>query len=342
MPLHLVPPGKRKDNRFYLVRGTVSGRDIEVSAKTADLKAARKFARDFEAALAQDRLPRPGEAVTFKTAAALYAEAREIDLGDNRHPDARRLNRLVAVIGGKLVGDIRHADLVAAAAQLHPNKAPATKNREIMRPAAAVLHYAAENDFCPWLRIKLFREPRPKTRAVSEDTAALVVQAAPDGARRLFLLWSFHLGTRISDTLAVEWPNIDLSRQTVRMRIGKRNGLWTEKPLHPEIFEALAAIPEDGRGLHVFPWRTKSGVYRWLRPLVGGIGIAFTPHMARHSLGTWLNAKGEGLRTIMGALDHADPKSSIRYQAADVEIVRAATQKLGDLAGRPPRKAQNV
>jgi hypothetical protein len=54
----------------------------------------------------------------------------------------------------------------------------------------------------------------------------------------------------------------------------------------------------------------------------------FTAHMARHSLGTWLNEDGAGLRTIMEALGHADVHSSIRYQSADVEIVRAAINKV--------------
>lgn len=61
------------------------------------------------------------------------------------------------------------------------------------------------------------------------------------------------------------------------------------------------------------------------------LGLAFTPHMARHSLGTWLNAQGAGLKTIMAALGHADPKSSMRYQTADVEIVRQAGAKVGRL-----------
>ena len=145
------------------------------------------------------------------------------------------------------------------------------------------------------------------------------------------LVWLFRMGTRISDTLQVRWDAIDLQRQTVRLRIGKADN-WTELPLHPELVELLAAIPHaeraDNPGGRLFPWTQKSGVYRWLRPLVREMGVAFTPHMARHSLGTWLNEGGAGLRTIMGALHHRDPQSSIRYQMADVEIIRAATAQL--------------
>lgn len=42
--LKLVPPGARKGNKFYLLRGTVGGRTVEVSTKTADVAAARQVA----------------------------------------------------------------------------------------------------------------------------------------------------------------------------------------------------------------------------------------------------------------------------------------------------------
>lgn len=238
-----------------------------------------------------------------------------------------RIERLKRALGRRVVADIRQVHLVDAANLLCGGRSPATKNREVMRPAAAILHYASRNGFCPWLRIELFREARPKTRAVSVGTAAMLVRAAPAGMPRLFLLWSFRQGTRISDTLSVDWRNINLPRQTVRLKIGKTDS-WMEAPLHPEVFEQLAAIPEEDRGGRLFPWSQKSGVYRWLRPMVRQLGVEFTPHMARHSLGTWLNESGAGLRTIMGALGHTDPKSSMRYQSADVEIVRAASQRL--------------
>lgn len=336
MPLKLIPPGRRRGNPFYLVRGSVGGREFEVSTKTTNEAAARKFSRDFAKALAENRLPGPGETLTFMRAVDLY-----IDYRDPSKADRARLAKLAVVIGRKMVADIRQVDLVEAANLIAANKAPATKNREVMRPAAAVLHYAERNGFCKWLRVALFREARPKTRAVSIDTAARLVEAAPDGPRRLFLLWSFRQGTRISDTLRVEWAAIDLPRQVVRLRIGKTDR-WTEAPLHPEIFEALAAIPADERRGRLFPWGQKTGVYAWLRPMTRALGIEFTPHMARHSLGTWLNEAGAGLRTIMAALGHSDAKSSIRYQSADVEIVRAASQKLGHLSGDRPRKARDA
>ena len=58
---------------------------------------------------------------------------------------------------------------------------------------------------------------------------------------------------------------------------------WREKPLDEEVFAALAN-DSDKEG-YVFPWRTRSGVHKWLRPLTRKLKVTFTPHMARHFVG---------------------------------------------------------
>src|SRR6185437_11559301 len=251
---------------------------------------------------------------------------------------------------------LRQADLIEAANTLHPGRAAATRNREVMRPAAAVLHYCARNGFCGWLRIELFKEPRAKTRAVSREAATAIISgvsemptyqrarsakwmAAAEAKQRkkqLLLLWLFRQGPRISDALKIQGENIDMARRTVTRRIGKTDEHDVVEPLHDEVWELLANDPPGAGWL--FPWRTKSGVYKWLRPLAKGLDIAFTPHMARHSLGKWLNEEGASLREIMDTLHHTDPKSSIRYQSTDIEVIRQTGKRLGNLLGREPRK----
>ncbi len=273
--------------------------------------------------------------MTFARAADAYLEFKDRAA---RHPDIRRLRRLKRALGhAKLVRDVVHADLVAAAKALKPDGTPATRNREVIGPAAAVLHYAAENGWRGWLRIKRFKEPRPATRAAAPEVPTLLLANLPapkhrDAGllwhRRLLVLWLFRQGDRVSDPLRVEWPQIDLEARNVTLRIGKGDR-WRIVPLDDQVWECLANAPaEVERDGPLFPWETRSGVYAWLRPLVRRLGIAFTPHMARHSLGKALNDAGEGLRTIMDTLGHADAKSSMRYQAGDIEVVRAAKRKL--------------
>jgi site-specific recombinase XerD len=348
MPLYLVAPGERikivggkpYPNRFYLVRGEVGGRNYEVSSKTADETAARIFKNDLETRLLSGRVPGPGEAITFPQATEFYIASIDATEGD-----ARRIRRVAAAIGDKLVAEVQHADLVAAAELVMPGRKPETKNRWVVKPGAAVLHYAAENKWRDWLRIRKLKEGPIVTRASDSATAqALLAALATErdaaktekkrrvaGRKLLLILWIFKHGNRISDPLRLTWEaSIDLPGKRYTMLVGKGNR-YREKPLDDEVFELLANEP-DQRG-RLFPWKTRSGVYKWLRPLVRRLKLTFTPHMARHYLGKHLNATGAGGKTVMAALDQADPQSAVRYQDADAEIVRTAIKRTPRLGG---------
>jgi integrase len=336
MSFTLIAPGERKRNPYWLARGQhpVTGRSVEISTKTRDKAAARRFAQEIWIGLAKSSPPRPGEAISFERMARLYAEFKDLDLDDPKsnlgrmRDDAVRLNRLIAVLGRDMVSDIGQARIVEVANQLCPGLSPATKNRDVVTPIAAALHYAAECEYRPWLRVRRFREAQPETRAVTMGIAAKLMTAASEGPQQLLLLWLFRHGTRITQTLGIKWSDISLTEQTFRL-YDKKARKWQVFPLHPEVFEQLAEIPGSDRTGNLWPWSSKASIYHWTGPLAAKLGIKFTPHMARHSLGTWLNAQGEGLRTIMAALGHNNPKSSVRYQAADVELVRAASKRVG-------------
>ena len=66
---------------------------------------------------------------------------------------------------------------MATAHDLFPGRKPETKNRSVIKPAAAILHYAARNKWCEWLRIERFAEAAPVTRAATADQARLLLAA---------------------------------------------------------------------------------------------------------------------------------------------------------------------
>lgn len=358
MPLTLVPPGQRikyrkgraYPNRYWLVRGTFDGREYEVSTEETDEAAAIGFKARLELKLLEGRIPGPGEAVTLGKATELYITYKQPKKGDER-----RIRRIAVAIGrDKLVGDVQHADIVAAADKLFPDHKNETKNRWAIKPAAAILHYAAENKWCAWLRIKKFDEGPIETRASSAEVAQILLSAlaaemaaAPTEhkrtlayKKRLLILWLFKQGNRISDPLRLQWAaHISLERRVYLLYVGKAKK-WKEKPMDEEVAKALARSPAQTGKL--FPWRHRSGVYRWLRPLCRRLGIQFTPHRARHYLGKQLNALGAGQKTIMGALDQTDPKSAMRYQDADMDIVRDAIARPGKLMGKSLAKRRNI
>ena len=349
MPLKLIAPGKRKGNRHYLVRGQIGGQRYEVSTDTRDKAAAEIFKADFELAVRQNRVPGPGEAVTFARAAELY-----VNYKSPPKTDRDRIDRLVARIGTtKLVGDVGHADFVDAANFLYPDAKNETKNRSVIKPGAAIIHYAANSKWCAWQRITKFKEAPVKTRA-SNDTVAALLLAAIEADRlaaiaahakartsrdrlirlreiqhierkALLVLWLFRHWNRVSDPLRLTWADVNLTDGTYEMLVAKGNAIRV-KPLDDDVRDAMANLTGAKTG-PIFPWKTRSGVYAWLRPLTQKLKVEFTPHMARHYGGKQLNRIGAGIKTVMGALDHADPASSARYMDADLEIIRDAQRR---------------
>jgi integrase len=322
MSLKLVAPGKRKNNKFYLALGKINGRYYEISTRTRDKVAAQRIKADAEA-----RIRASGQATNRLT----FGEAvdRYIARFDPGTDDLRRLNALKATIGQRPVDEIRQDDLTEAANKLCPGYQNSSKNRNIIVPAAAVLHYAAENEWCPYRRFAKYREPKPVTRSLKEADAAKLLKAA-SGKPRLLLLWLFFQGNRISEALSVEGKYLDLKRGVGKVWIGKTQQ-WREFVLDARVVAELKTQGMDeGK---VFPWANRWAAYKALAPTIRESRVRFTPHMARHSLGTWLASAGASQRLIQEALGHADMKSSARYQAAEVKAVRENLARVGKKVG---------
>jgi integrase len=318
MPLKIVPPIPGRTPYWY-IRGTLYGRTICASTKARDKAAAKRFKEQFELKLASSvSLKRP--AATFREAASLYL--------DFRRPTLRRdhviIERLAAVLGERLLSDIRQHILVEAANVLYPRCSPETKNRMALTPAAAVLHYAAENDLCPYIKVRKLKEKQPEARALSKDQAA-VLMANAAGKLKTLLVFLFCQGWRVTDTLRLRWQDLNLAEGTVRYHVSKTDE-WRTMPLHASVIAELRAMPTAiGR---VFPWQNKSNLYRELYPFCRSLGIHFTPHMARHSFATWLVNEGVTVPELMEAGGWKDHKSVLRYARVDAKRVRGVINKI--------------
>lgn len=340
MPIKFIAPGARgkgaaKHNRFWYVRGTIAGRRIEISTGQINKADAERVAPALIAAAIERDPPAPGDAeVTFRRAADAYVAWRRPSAREHAWIDA-----LTGELGQRRLDQINHAALVETADRLYPDSKPQSKNRCVIAPAAAILHYAADNGWIAYQRIKRFREPPPATRAVDPgNVAALIALAA--GELRLLLIFLFGQGTRITDTLRLDWRDIDLDAAIFRVHVSKTQTTLT-LPLAADVRAALSTIPADRRAGPIFPsFKTRWQVYAAIAPLREQLGVTFTPHMARHTLGARLNAQGAGLRTIMDALGHRNVKSSLRYQSTTIDTVRAALDGKNPGVARKLRKVK--
>lgn len=317
MSLRIVAPRGGK-SPFYTVRGTFAGRIIDASTKARDKEGAERFKTRLEVELARKQADQYGP-ITFKSAAELY-----LDYRNPRKQDRTFIAKLVAVLGDEQLKEIKQHMLIRAANLIYRDAQPSTKNRNALVPAGAILHYAAENNLCPYMRVRKFKEKTPEPRSVTKDLARVLI-ANSEGSMRMAMVWLFCQGWRISDVLRVQWQHIDREAGTVKYRIGKTDK-WRVKPLHADVLMLLSNTPKDfGR---LFPWKDKSAFYRALKPLCAKLKIKFTPHMARHSFATWRVNDGASPQEIMDAGGWESINSVMRYAKLDPTRIRSTVDRV--------------
>jgi integrase len=247
--------------------------------------------------------------------------------------DVRLVDRIARHIGPVDCRVVNHAMLVEAANSLYPRGSNATKNRKVVSPAAAILHYAAAQEWCDDRRFPKFAVSQKSTRvAATDETMALLLanceapaRTRPQGRKadhqvaykRLLLVMLYELGLRIMDTLRIERGNIDLTTGRVRVRISKTDD-WASLELSPVVVSMIANLPGAGR---LFPWSTTRGVYGWLKPLTDRLGVTYTPHMSRHALATAASDANIPDKKAAELGVWRDPRSLQRYQHVKPETI---------------------
>jgi site-specific recombinase XerD len=317
MGYKLIPPGRRRNNATWIVRGTVRGklgrRRFEARSDATTKAAAEEWAIGFVAGLQRQLGGGPSEEVTFEEAALAY-----IDFKNPRRDDKRFIDRLIAWFDTRedhgLVKAIVGADLIAAAHALLPNTSNAHKNRSIITNASAILHYAQEQGWAPERRFRRLEVSRKSNRRpVSAETMALLL-ANTSGAEHLFLSMLYEIGPRVTDLCRLHEDDCHLQAGTIMLGSSKTDDRG-EIELSPELVALLAnrlAEPFRRHG-KVFPWRDRHQVYDWLVPLRERLGVHYTPHLSRHAMATDLRGLGMDRKDVAERGLWRDERSVDRY-----------------------------
>jgi len=354
-------PGKR--NKWCIIRVPINGRDREKVLKgITDPEEARSIAREYlgeakEAPVEQQRGPTSGPG-NFRELAERYAAAKRI----TRHERAR-VGKLVACpiasLGCIALGDVPVADLTPALAKeaalrLYGSRVAKTMNRAAVSPFAAIVHFGAEELLCmPYMRVsgfKVVERLTPRLAGGEDDVQRLLKAAAaarPSKGdrywrdhpyRHVLLLFLFRQGWRISETLRLQWRQVDLVNGKFRnVVVDKGLVVKPTLPINAEVYEALAGLPEgepqradrERRG-RVFPWVNHHNVYRWLIPFCDDdVGIRFRPHMARVEFASQLNEAGSPEAVIRDTCTWKGTRAINRYTRTDEAAAQAAIDCLG-------------
>lgn len=315
-----LPPGKRGAS-WYIIGRDTTGR-FEYSTGQRTRERAEAWGETFLLERARRRVPGAGEAVGFSAAAKHYKSFKRLSKHDLKLVDA-----VAKHFGDADCRSITHAQLIDAAKALCPWQKDTTRNRKVVGPAAAVLHYAAMQKWCGYQRIEKFKESRKSTREAATDETVRLLMANCESLprakargrkkdhqveyKRLLLAVLYELGLRIMDTLRIEWSAVDLIGARVKVRISKTDD-WASLELSLSLVSMIANLPRKGGRL--FPWSTTRGVYAWLKPLRERLGVTYTPHMSRHALATAASDANIPDKKAAELGAWRDPRSLHRYQ----------------------------
>jgi len=339
MPFRFHPPGTRKGNKYWIIRGGIPGeREREISTGETDEGAARKFAALLEARLyeqsgaAAPGIPERGfRAVALKRMQA-YPPAPQ---------DEKDILALIEHFGDRDVASITQGDIFIAAHKILAGTSNANKNRHVVAPAGTILHFAAKEGLRDWVRYDKLEHtgpapraiPIPKANAFIEGTSYLRKPERRAQVRALLVLLFQH-GPRISEAIALRWrDDIDMDGRRWRKTILKKRGkekIFKWKPMTDDLYFALANLPGDRIG-YVFPWRTRWGVYRALSTIQRNTGMqGVTPHVGRHTFAQTLRNLGKDRAAMKEMLDWTDEKMADRYSLVSEEEQTEILEDVGE------------
>src|SRR6516162_9365248 len=183
-------------------------------------------------------------------------------------------------------------------------EAPATLNRQVYTPIAAVLNHAAKRGLCTKRVIERPTLPLGRIRRLTFEEAERLIEACAHHLRPLvvFLLGT---GARLSEALYLDWREVDLARGHVAF-VDTKNGEPRGVPLHSRVVNELRVLRHrEGRVFRTQkgrPYAEKESGGGQIKTAFRGAcrraGITdFSPHDCRHTWATWHYAANRDLIT---------------------------------------------
>lgn len=209
---------------------------------------------------------------------------------------------------------------------------------------------------------------KPKKAILTPDLIRQILRAAAEDEFGPYYAFPFLAGTRPSEQLGLLWDDVDFEKGVVRIRrVQERDGSLTEMtkteagkreiPMGPMLRELLLGwrvrCPRRGGELHrVFPGPGR--LQPWPKPRLGGggallyqnfrtrywepafkrLGLPYcTPHSARHSFISTLQAQGIEIGLVAQIAGHANPTVTLGHYTQAVRGGAAAITALEQAYG---------
>jgi integrase len=240
---------------------------------------------------------------------------------------------LIKHFGETLLTDMTQKAIDDAAAELHPNVTPATRNGYVYTPVSAIMHHAL-GEKCPVIRRPKGAKGRIKTDFMWPAVAFSVIEAADaiDAEFGLYLRLLIYTGVRKSEGLGILSADVQPQERAAWLRDSKNEDPRMLK-LREDIVGPLQAHLEANSGERLFRFND-GGHFKHLllRAKLNACGLpcpvrrptGWKPpehrlsfvgfHTFRHTWATWMRRYGGAdVQGLAETGNWRDPKSAARY-----------------------------
>lgn len=311
---------RRPGSENWYLRGSVAGKRFFRSTGTSDKAAAENIRIRSEATLLE-------RASLGRKATATFAEAALNYM--NSGGEARFLAPILHHFGAATkLTEIDNAAINTAAGKLYAGAKPATINRQLITPVAAIMRMAAEDGLCTPIILRRRKVKDKKTRWLTPEefepfAAALEAHQVP--------VIGFMIGTgaRVRETLSLSASTLymhnrqallaDTKNDHPRMvRFPERSaGMIQSRPM-----QEAGAVFRTGKGkAYVIRDNTGGQLKRGFDKAreAAGLGREVTPHTIRHTWATWFYAQTRDFGELLdlGGWSKADVANIYRKIAPD-------------------------
>lgn len=266
---------KKHPNGIYYAHGTLNGQRIRKTLKTRDRREAKAEAARLENDLRNQATHGRNGGAAFEVMAVAYVE----DGGE-----ARFLKPIAKAFAGRDIASIKKNEIRSLARKLYPLAENSTLNRQVIVPAQAVINYAAEDERCPPIKVKRFKEKKKKSNPITRaDLDRLRAHCNP--YLSAILLYNLQTASRIGNTIGVMQEDLNLEQRTIRYDTTKNGEPFTVY-LTDEMIRLLKQLkPRNGR---VFSYKSKSSARKALKRATEKAELPYrTFHeLGRHSFAT--------------------------------------------------------
>lgn len=291
-------PGLKIDwrNGIAYAVGSFNGQRIRKSLGTRDGERAKEQCALYQAKLWK-RHNYGEEAVrTFEEAALSYQQ---------QGGEGRFLPALLKHFRGRPIGSIKPAEIRGAAITLYPKASPATRNRQAIIPARAVVNHAHDLGWCGAIKVKQFDTPKSRKHKPVDRKWLNAFMAEADKSKlphlSAIVLFMNQTGARVNEAVNLLGEHVDIHARTAVLAKTKTEE-DSVRHLTAELVARVVALGlKDGE--RVFSYTDTKAVNRRMAAVCKRAGIERrTTHSAgRHSFGTNAMASGAKVKDAMEA-----------------------------------------